>query len=80
MRAYKDLMSNLSIIFSPSFLDSLVLDPFVRSGTTLVATKEAGLEFVGIEIERKYIETIEKRIIAVTDQYHIPLHAQLRAF
>lgn len=39
-----------------------VLDPFSGSGTTAVVCQSFGRQFVGIEIEPKYIEIIENRL------------------
>ncbi|GLS27657.1 DNA-methyltransferase [Marinibactrum halimedae] len=57
-----DLMKKLINIFVPRTKGSIVLDPFAGSGTTLVAAKDAGLDYIGIEIEPTYIDIINQRL------------------
>jgi len=41
-----------------------VLDPFAGSGTTLVAAKEEGFRYIGIELEPEYVEIAEAKLAA----------------
>jgi site-specific DNA-methyltransferase (adenine-specific) len=56
------LMEKLVQMFVPPSEQHIVLDPFAGSGTTLVAAKNLGRSYVGIEIVPEYINIIEKRL------------------
>ncbi len=45
--------------------NSVVLDPFIGSGTTAVACKELNRKFIGIEINKQYIDIATKRLNAL---------------
>ena len=45
-----------------SFKDDLILDPFIGSGTTAVASKLLKRKYVGYEINKNYIEIANNRL------------------
>ena len=49
-------------IVSWSNKDSIILDPFMGSGTSGVAAKNLNRKFIGIEIDGKYFEIARNRI------------------
>ena len=40
----------------------IILDPFMGSGTTAIAALNRGRTFIGVEVEKKYVVSSEKRI------------------
>lgn len=42
--------------------NGIVLDPFMGSGTTVVAAKNLGLNYIGIDINPEYVEIAKKRL------------------
>lgn len=42
--------------------NSVIVDPFSGSGTTLVSAKKNGFDFVGFEINESYVEIIKNRL------------------
>ena len=48
-----------------SFVNDIVLDPFVGSGTTLVAAHTNNRQSIGIDIDNEYCETAFKRLCKV---------------
>ena len=55
-----ELMKYLCRLVTPK--GGTVLDPFMGSGSTGMAAKDEGFEFIGIEKEKEYFEIAEQRI------------------
>ena len=49
--------------------EGIVLDPFIGSGTTAVAAKMLGKNFIGFEINSEYIEIANKRLEMAGNSY-----------
>ena len=54
------LMKYLCRLVTPK--GGTVLDPFMGSGSTGIAAKDEGFEFIGIEKEKEYFEIAERRV------------------
>lgn len=58
-----DLMERLIDVFT--LKGQTVLDPFLGSGTTGIASLRTGRKFIGFEIEKKYVEMSIKRLKSI---------------
>lgn len=47
-----------------SYLNDVILDPFVGSGTTCVVAQKNGRRWIGIDNEKEYVEMAKKRIMS----------------
>ena len=52
-----------------SFVDDVILDPFMGSGTTLVVARTNNRKGIGIEIDKSYCKIAEQRITKAVDTY-----------
>lgn len=50
------------LILNNSLPNDLVLDPFLGSGTTAIACKQLGRDFIGMELSEEYCEIARKRL------------------
>jgi len=50
------------------FKPGIVLDPFFGSGTTAAVARNLGLNFIGIELNPKYVEIAEKRLREISQR------------
>lgn len=66
----EELVSNCIKLYS--FPGDTVLDNFIGSGTTAVAAKKLGRNYLGYEKEQKYVDLSEKRLAAITEDMIVP--------
>ena len=67
----KDLRIMMGGVRLFSNKNDTILDPFMGSGTTGVACKELGRNFIGIEINEKYFKIAERRINQATKELFV---------
>jgi len=59
------LMKYLCTLLKMPGQNQVILDPFLGSGTTAMACKELGINYIGIEKEKEYCEIAKRRIAAI---------------
>jgi site-specific DNA-methyltransferase (adenine-specific) len=62
-----------------TYRDDLVLDPFMGSGSALVAAARLGRRFVGYDLDADYVEIARQRVDAVLAEHRSGSNAGLRA-
>lgn len=60
-----------TLIFNSSSEGDIILDPFLGSGTTAVAAMKQKRKYLGFEIEPKYFQIANKRIIEEQNQLNL---------
>lgn len=63
------LITKLIEFFVPVNAYHTLLDPFAGSGTTLVAAQELGHTYIGIEIEKEYVDLARRRLAHAVRQH-----------
>lgn len=58
-----DLMKYLVNLVTPK--EGIVYDPFAGSGTTLLASKQLGFNFLGVEMDQHYVDISKERLSTV---------------
>ena len=48
--------------------NAVILDPFIGSGTTAVAAKKLGKNYIGIDTNEKYVKIVERRLKELDDK------------
>ena len=64
--------SRLCVFKAPT--GGIVLDPFLGSGTTAMAAKKTGRDFIGIEQDKDYCKIAEARINAIKVENKLPFN------
>jgi len=64
-------------IANHSLKDDLIYDPFLGSGTTLIACEKTNRKCFGMEIDEKYCQVIIQRWCDYTEKDEIKINDQL---
>ena len=46
----------------------IVLDPFAGSGTTLIVAKKLGRDFIGFDLNKKYLKIARRRLKEISNE------------
>lgn len=60
-----------------SFVNDVILDPFMGSGTTIIAAYMHNRKSVGLDIDKSYCELAKKRLIAEAKIYEQKLFEEI---
>lgn len=69
-----ELMKFLVELVVPPRKDLIVFDPFAGTGTTLLAARETGRDYLGIEINQTYCEIARKRLSGISTKATVTPH------
>jgi site-specific DNA-methyltransferase (adenine-specific) len=63
-----------------TYVEDIVLDPFLGSGSTLLACLDTNRRGIGIEIDKNYCDLAKKRLLKYAKQLELEPQADMSAF